>query len=166
MTITGTNFTGATAVKFGATNAASFTVNSATSITATSPAGSGTVDVTVTTVGRHLGDIGGGSVHLCDLDDGDDLDLVSQSEPPRLTPVTFTATVASGGGTPTGTVSFLDGATTIGTGTLAGGIATFTTSALTVGTHPITAVYGGSGNFVSSTSAVLSCRRSTCPPTA
>ncbi len=50
--ITGTNLTGATAVKFGATNAASFTVNSATSITATSPAGSaGTVDITVTTAG-------------------------------------------------------------------------------------------------------------------
>ncbi|MBM3116683.1 putative Ig domain-containing protein [Jeongeupia naejangsanensis] len=51
VTITGTNFTGATAVKFGATNAGSVVVNSATSITATSPAGSGTVDVTVTTPG-------------------------------------------------------------------------------------------------------------------
>ena len=51
VTITGTNFTGATAVKFGSTAAASFTVNSSTSITATSPAGSGTVDVTVTTNG-------------------------------------------------------------------------------------------------------------------
>jgi hypothetical protein len=46
--ITGTDFTGATAVKFGG-NAASFTVNSATQITATSPAGGGTVDITVTT---------------------------------------------------------------------------------------------------------------------
>ncbi len=46
--ITGTDFTGATAVKFGG-NTASFTVNSSTSITATSPAGGGTVDVTVTT---------------------------------------------------------------------------------------------------------------------
>lgn len=49
VTITGTNFAGTTAVKFGATNASSFTVNSATSITAISPAGTpGTVDVTVT----------------------------------------------------------------------------------------------------------------------
>jgi IPT/TIG domain len=49
VTITGTNFTGATAVKFGNV-AASFSVNSATSITATSPAGAaGTVDVSVTT---------------------------------------------------------------------------------------------------------------------
>lgn len=48
--ITGTNFTGASAVNFGATSA-SFTVDSATQITATSPAGTGTVDVTVTTPG-------------------------------------------------------------------------------------------------------------------
>ncbi len=49
--ITGTDFTGATAVKFGADNAASYTVNSATQITAVSPAGGGTVDVTVTASG-------------------------------------------------------------------------------------------------------------------
>ncbi len=52
VTITGTNFTGATGVTFGATLATSFVVNSATSITATSPAeATGTVDVTVTTAG-------------------------------------------------------------------------------------------------------------------
>jgi hypothetical protein len=51
LTITGTNFTGATAVMFGNTAATSFTVNSATSITAVSPAGTGTVDLTVTTFG-------------------------------------------------------------------------------------------------------------------
>lgn len=57
--------------------------------------------------------------------------------------VTFTATVTStGGGTPSGTVTFKDGATTIGTGTLNGlGIATFTTNGLATGSHPMTAVY-------------------------
>ncbi len=48
--ITGTNFTAASAVKFAGTSA-TFTVNSDTSITATAPAGSGTVDITVTTSG-------------------------------------------------------------------------------------------------------------------
>jgi hypothetical protein len=48
VTLGGTDFTGATAVQFGA-NAATFTVNNASTITATAPAGSGTVDVTVTT---------------------------------------------------------------------------------------------------------------------
>ena len=49
VTITGIGFNGATAVAFGGTAAASFTVSSATQITAVSPAGTGTVDVTVTT---------------------------------------------------------------------------------------------------------------------
>ena len=51
VTITGSNFTGATSVSFGPTAAASFTVISDTQITADSPAGSGTVNVTVTTPG-------------------------------------------------------------------------------------------------------------------
>ena len=50
--ITGTNLTGATAVTFGGTAASSYTVNSATQITATAPARSaGTVDIRVTTAG-------------------------------------------------------------------------------------------------------------------
>ncbi len=51
VTIVGTNFTGVTAVNFGTTQAASFTVNSATSITAVSPAGSGSVHITVVAAG-------------------------------------------------------------------------------------------------------------------
>ena len=72
--------------------------------------------------------------------------------------VTFTATVAAvapGSGTPTGTVTFKNGATVLGAGTLLSGKATFSTSALTVGAHSITAVYGGSANYNTSTSAVL-----------
>ncbi len=49
VTITGSSFTGATAVTFGSTPASSFTVNSDSQITAVAPPGTGTVDVTVTT---------------------------------------------------------------------------------------------------------------------
>src|SRR5260221_313310 len=49
VTITGSNFTGATSVSFGTTATNNFTVDSDTQITVVSPAGSGTVDVTVTT---------------------------------------------------------------------------------------------------------------------
>ncbi len=74
-------------------------------------------------------------------------------------PVTFTATVAAvspGAGTPTGNVDFKEGATTLGAVPLSniGGVqtATFTTSALVVGTHNVTATYAGATNFVTSTS--------------
>jgi hypothetical protein len=71
--------------------------------------------------------------------------------------VTFTATVKSSTtGTPSGTVTFKDGTTTLGAVALSSGIAKFTTSTLTVGTHSITAVYGGDATFLPSTSAVLS----------
>jgi hypothetical protein len=67
--------------------------------------------------------------------------------------VTFTATVS--GATPTGSLTFKDGSTVLGIVALAGGVATFATSSLTTGNHSITAVYGGDGNFVASTSAAL-----------
>ncbi|WP_324199149.1 IPT/TIG domain-containing protein [Nocardia amamiensis] len=51
VTLTGTNLTGANAVSFGATPAASFTVVSDTEITAVAPAGTGTTSITVTTTG-------------------------------------------------------------------------------------------------------------------
>ena len=71
--------------------------------------------------------------------------------------VTFTATVSGAGGTPTGTVAFLDGATQIGTMPLNGsGVAAFPTTTLTAGTHSITASYGGDANFAASTSTAVS----------
>ena len=89
--------------------------------------------------------------------------ILSSSSPNPLVfgqSVTFTATVTSGAGTPTGgTVTFKDGATTLGTGTLSvvNGVAqaTFTTSTLAVGNHSLTAVYSGYNNFTGSTSSPL-----------
>jgi hypothetical protein len=70
--------------------------------------------------------------------------------------VTFTATVSGLVVEPTGTVTFMDGATTLGTGNLnASGQATFTTSTLAVGSHSISAVYGGNSFYNSSTSNLL-----------
>jgi hypothetical protein len=70
--------------------------------------------------------------------------------------VTFTAKVTSSAGTPAGSVTFKDGTTTLGTKTLSGGVATLVTSTLAVGTHSITAVYGGSTDFDGSTSPAVS----------
>lgn len=70
--------------------------------------------------------------------------------------VTFTATVKSTAmGTPTGTVTFKDGATVLGTITLSAGVAKLTTKTLKVGAHSITAIYNGSVSFFASTSAAL-----------
>ncbi len=72
-------------------------------------------------------------------------------------PVTLTATITTGQGpigSPTGTVTFTDGAATLGTGTVSttAGVttATLTTTLaapLSVGTHSLTATYGGDSNF-------------------
>jgi len=70
--------------------------------------------------------------------------------------VTFTATVTSSNGTPAGSVVFADGGTTLQSVSLStSGVASFTTSALTVGTHPITAAYVPTGSFAGSTGSVL-----------
>ncbi len=73
-------------------------------------------------------------------------------------PVTFTATVSpASGAIPNGeTVTFYDGANTLGVGATAGGVAQFTTSSLTAGLHSITATYPGDATYMSSTSRVLS----------
>jgi Bacterial Ig-like domain (group 3) len=66
--------------------------------------------------------------------------------------VVFTANVTSSIGTPPDgeTVTFKQGATVLGMGTLSGGTASFSTSTLGVGTKSITAVYAGDSNFASS----------------
>jgi hypothetical protein len=77
--------------------------------------------------------------------------------------VTLTATVGAappGSGTPTGTVTFYDGSTILGIATLVHvhgfDQATFSTSALSIAMHSITAIYSGDSNYLPSTSAALS----------
>lgn len=80
--------------------------------------------------------------------------------------VTFTAQVtSSGSGTPTGTVTFLNGTAQSGTGSLDGtGKAAYSTSALVAGSYSITAVYGGDTNFAGSTSAAAALTIGAAPP--
>src|SRR5262249_10107459 len=66
---------------------------------------------------------------------------------------TLTATVVAPAGVPTGTVTFLDGTTVLGTAQVnAAGQAMLPVS-LGVGNHQLTAVYGGAAAFAGSTSA-------------
>ena len=81
--------------------------------------------------------------------------------------VTFTASVAvvaPGATTPTGTVTFKDGNTVLGTVAVGvGGTATFTTSFAAAGGHAITAVYSGDSNFIGSSQALT--EQVNAPPT-
>lgn len=81
----------------------------------------------------------------------------SRNPSPAGAAVIFTAHVVSVSGTPTGNVSFLDGATSIGFGPLdASGFATVVTSTLTTGTHSMTASYVGDTSFNPSNSTAVS----------
>src|SRR5207247_10834534 len=71
----------------------------------------------------------------------------------------YTTLFRSAVANPSGTVTFKDGATTLGTGTpsTTGGVttATFTSSSLSTTSHNITAVYAGDTNFINRNSRPL-----------
>jgi len=67
--------------------------------------------------------------------------------------VTYTASVTSRAGIPSGTVTFKGGDSTLGSATLNRGQATLSTPILKVGVHSVTAVYQGDASFATSTSA-------------
>ncbi|WP_188760748.1 Ig-like domain repeat protein [Edaphobacter acidisoli] len=73
------------------------------------------------------------------------------------TPITFTATVTGvSSSTPTGNVEFMDGANILGAAPLSTlGSATYVNSALSAGTHTITAVYEGDADYSPSTSTQI-----------
>ena len=85
--------------------------------------------------------------------------LTSTAVATSLTPsdfgqsLTFTATVTSAAGTPTGSVQFKDGGANIGAAVAlnGSGVASVTTSSLTAGAHIITAEYSGTTTFAAST---------------
>jgi alpha-tubulin suppressor-like RCC1 family protein len=113
--ITGANLAEASAVRFGTNPASSFTVNSATSITAIAPGGTGIVDVSVTT-----------PVSTSTTNAGDKF---SYLPPPTVTKVKVNKGPASGGTTVTITGTALSGTTAVSFGANAAG--QFTVSSAT-----------------------------------
>lgn len=153
VTITDTNFTGATAVTIGGAAAMGVSVIGATTISAVTLAhGAGVVDVVVTTPGGS----GTGSGLYTYAVPATTTAVASSKNPSQVgQSVTFIATVSSKADTPSGTVVFNDGGTALGTAALAGGVASLTTSALTLGTNAITAAFTGNSSFSGSTSPAL-----------
>ncbi len=149
VSITGTHFTDVTAVLFGGTAATSFTVVNDSQIIAISPAGTGTVDVTVTTMN--------GTSVITAADQFSYVQhtsitlFISQNVVPFGQSVLLTATVIPSSAT--GTVSFFDGSSLLGTTPLINGTANFATTVLSVGQHVLTAVYNGNSQFLPSTSS-------------
>jgi sugar lactone lactonase YvrE len=74
--------------------------------------------------------------------------VLTSSPNPVLTgqSATLTATIASAGQTPTGTVTFYDGTTPVGTGSVTNGVAAASVTFTTVGTHNLTCKYAGDTN--------------------
>ena len=73
----------------------------------------------------------------------------------RLTLAADVTTSAARVASPTGTVTFTDGATRLGVARLSGGLATLTIAALGVGLQTITATYSGSATFAASTTGTI-----------
>jgi uncharacterized delta-60 repeat protein len=127
---------------------------------ATNSLSQGTHSITATYSGDSKNPGGTSSVLIQNVSGGpaNGVSLVSSLNPShRDQLVTFTATVT--GHTPTGTVTFLDGAQIIagcGSIVLSASKATCSTATLTRGTHSITAAYSGDANNAGSTSSVLS----------
>ena len=145
VTITGTNFTGTTGVTIGGVAATSFSIVSATSITATTPAhAAGTASVVVTTPA------GSNSTNTLysytPLQDQSSLTV--SASPSALNATITTSTLSTSGGSGTGAVSF---AMTAGTCTLSG---TTVTAGSATETCTVTATKAADSTYLAATATV------------
>src|SRR2546426_459115 len=120
------------------------------SFTETLASGAGTISVTDTSFGA----TSSASTVSITVQATTGVTLISSANPSVFgDSVTFTATVNSA--TATGTVTFYNGTQILGTGTLSGGTATYSTSAFAPGSYSITASYSGDTNYLPSTSGAI-----------
>lgn len=161
--------TGTVTFKDGATTLGSSAVDGAgqaTLSTSTLGVGSHTISADFAGSGGWLNS--GGSTPQS-VQDGTSTTLGASPNPSNFgQSVTFTATVTAadaGAGTPTGTVTFKDGATTLGSGAVDGtGHASLSTSSLNIGSHSITANFVGSGGWLNSGGSVTQTVKDVTPP--
>jgi sugar lactone lactonase YvrE len=117
---------------------------------------------TVTNLGNEALAFSAGPTHTADFaQNTSDANLCASStslDPGEVCHVSVLFTPQSAGALSAnlGSVAFYDSATLLGSGPLASGVATYTTSGLAAGTHSLTAVYGGDLTFLSVTSSALS----------
>lgn len=154
--ITGANLANATSVSFGSV-AGSILADSSTSITVTAPAeAAGTVDITVVTNG---GTSATSSADLYSFQNSPTASLVSGLNPSTSgQSINFVCSMSGAADVLTGqTITFYDGTTNLGSAALnASGVAMFSISTLSVGSHSITAGYAGDTLDASAVSNVVS----------
>jgi hypothetical protein len=114
VTVSGTNFTGTSKVHFGSSLAADVSVTSPTTLTATAPAGSGSVDVTVTNA-PPTGVSGSGPTSVVSA-----ADTYTYEEPPTVTGISPNSGPSSGGTSVTVTGVNLTGASAVDFGATPG----------------------------------------------
>lgn len=163
-------FTATPAGQFGGTPTGTVTFSDGTTILGTSPLSSGTATFSIGSLAPGLHSISAvysgdsnflnssGSLNQTVNQASTTVIVTSSVNPSGFGfPVTFLAAITPQyGGQTTGTVTFKDGLTTLGSTAVSGNVASLTTKALGIGTHSITTLYSGDSNFTSSTSSVLS----------
>jgi Bacterial Ig-like domain (group 3)/FG-GAP-like repeat len=150
--------TGTVVFKNGTTSVGSATVSTSGVATLTkSNLAAGTLSITATYNGDSETAKSTSAGLLQTVSQATSVTTVKSSLNPSLSgqTVTFTATVTSPPTTPTGTVTFNDGSNTLGTGTVSGGRARYSTTTLNTGSHSISVIYNGTVNINGSTSATL-----------
>ena len=140
----------------GAVNGDTFTESFTTSATTTSNVGTYPIEPSVkgTNLADYVPTAQEGVLSISQADTTTTVKPSSSTVNPGQS-VTLTAKVVSATtGTPTGSVSFYEGTTLLGTGTLASGTAEISTTSLTAGSaNSIEAVYSGDDNFITSVSS-------------
>ena len=163
-------FTAAVAGQFGGTPTGTVTFNDGSTTLGTSPLSGGMATFSTSALASGLHSIN--AVYSADSNFSGSssslnqtvnqasttLMLTSSVNPSGLgQAVTFTAAITPQyGGHASGTVTFKNGTATLRSSAVNGNVASLTTSSLPVGTHSITAIYGGDSNFTGSASPVLS----------
>ena len=150
----GAALTGTVAFMDGSTTLATVALSNGSATYTTSTLSMGTHSISVSYAGASL-DSASSSVLSQIVQKASTSTVLTDSSQSGSLILSATVSRASAG-TPTGTVSFMDGTTSLGNSTLNGsGGATLSTSSLSAGVHNITAVYSGDSDFGTSTSSPM-----------
>jgi len=154
VTIAGSGLASASGVTFGGVPATSFSVNSASSITAVVPASTkiGAVDVVVSTIAGPSATTS--SDHFTYKAASSVAASVSSTTPVQGSSVTYNASVSGAGGTPSGTVTFTDGAITLCAANLVSGLGSCQSTTAPPGSSTVSATYSGDATFAPSSGSI------------